>query len=244
MTSAQLKMSLALWTRRLTYRRGKLAQARREAASGAGGATPGVITATEAARIRKWRSNVAEAERIVNRRRDQIAARRPKPKVSARAKALSEFARYIGVTERPAYSNGNSANISRWQARFGFGRVPYCGIAIAEMLSRAGVRGVTSRLASVALIEDDARAGRAPFGRGWTSARTGVLPGDLVVIGGRGVHVEMVEKVLAGGAVQTIGANTSPGRAGSQANGGGIWRRRRSAGEIRGFARVNFPGGG
>lgn len=196
------------------------------------------VKANNVAGIKKWGDRLRYCRKMIAKRDREIKAKTPKR--STRQKALAEFAKYIGVTERPASSNGNPANISRWQARWGFGRVPYCGIGCCEMLSRAGVKGLSSRLAAVALIEQDAKARRGPF-RGWTTDRGKVLPADLVVIGGYGVHVEMVEKVLGGGRVQTIGANTSPGRAGSQSNGGGIWRRIRTPGEIRGFALIDFP---
>lgn len=235
MSVAQLKASLALWTRRLRDRRDALALARREAASGAGGATPGVVTASEATRIRKWRSNVAEAERNVNRRRRQIAAKKPRP--SSRGKAVAWAAARVGTTERPAGSN-RGPTIDQWQRAFGFRGAPWCGLMVGNALRAGGVRGVTSRIASVALIEDDARAGRAPF-RGWTSG-SGVLRGDLVVIGGRGVHVGMVVERHRDGSCTTLEGNTSFGPGGSQANGGALARRRRSRGEIRGYARVRY----
>lgn len=42
-------------------------------------------------------------------------------------------------------------------------------------------------------------------------------------------HVEIVERVLSGGRIQTIGGNTSSGHGGSQSNGNGCYRRIRSA---------------
>jgi hypothetical protein len=102
------------------------------------------------------------------------------------------------------------------------------------------VKGVNYRLASVAYIEDDAKSRRAPF-RAWTTSAGGVLPGDLVVLFGRGIHVEMVESVQAG-YVKTIGGNTSPpSGGGSQANGGGVFRRSRPLSQCRGFALVRYP---
>jgi hypothetical protein len=157
----------------------------------------------------------------------------------ARGRAVSSFLAYVGTTESPPGSNGGP-HISAWQAEFGFGRVAWCGIACAHHLRAAGVPGVTSRLASVALIEQDARAGRAPFVR-WSHDARGALPGDLVVIGGHGVHVEMVRRVNADGSVETIGGNTSFGAGGSQSNGGCVAARHRSASEITGVAHVDFP---
>jgi hypothetical protein len=105
------------------------------------------------------------------------------------------------------------------------------------------VHGVSYRLASVSLIEDDARARRAPFGHGWTTDPSKVLRGDLVVLFRRGCHVEMVRSIdLKRGLLITDGGNTSAGSAGSQSNGGGSYRRVRSLRDVHGFARVNFPG--
>ncbi len=227
MSTVALKASLALWTRRLKYRRArhrfyhhKSKNPRRDRLAA------------------KWHGKVGYAETMVSRRRKELAARKPKP--SARGKAVGWAKARVGIVENPPGSNGNPANISRWQASLGFGRVPWCGIACAKALQAAGVRGVTSRLASVALVEDDARAGRLPF-RGWSSG-SGVMRGDMVVIGGRGVHVELVVARHDDGSCSTIGGNTSFGPGGSQSNGGAMAARRRSPSEIRGYALVRYPG--
>lgn len=143
----------------------------------------------------------------------------------------------VGVRENPAGSNGGG-QISEWERQFGFGRVPWCGIFCGAALRHAGVKDVSSRIAAVAFIEDDARASRGPF-RGWTTSTGSVRPGDLVVLFGRGVHVELVVSVV-NGHVNTVGGNTSSGNAGSQSNGGGVFRRTRSLGDVRGFALVNY----
>jgi len=230
MSTRWLKASLAQWLRKLTYRRSHLAIARREARRGAG-----VITATEAARIRKWKANVAEAERNVAKRRQQIRARTPKP--SSRGNAVAWTAARVGTTERPPGSN-RGPSIDAWQRAFGFRGAPWCGLFCGNAMRAANVKGVTSRIAAVAFIEDDARARRAPF-RGWSNG-SGVMRGDLVVIGGRGVHVELVVERHADGSCSTIGGNTSFGPGGSQSNGGAVARRRRSRGEITGYALVRY----
>ncbi len=234
MSTVALKASLALWTRRLKYRRArhrfyhhKSKNPRRDRLAA------------------KWHGKVGYAETMVSRRRKELAARKPRPaawgaKPSARGKAVGWAKARVGIVEKPSGSNGNPANISRWQASLGFGRVPWCGIFCAKALQAAGVRGVSSRLASVALVEDDARAGRAPF-RAWSSGR-GVSRGDMVVIGGRGVHVELVVERHADGSCSTTGGNTSFGPGGSQSNGGAVAARRRSPSEIRGYALVRYPG--
>lgn len=64
-------------------------------------------------------------------------------------------------------------------------------------------------------------------------------PGDLVLYDftGSGVaaHVGIHEATTLLGTFQAVEGNTSPGNTGSQANGGGVWRRYRSRGVILGW---------
>lgn len=67
-------------------------------------------------------------------------------------------------------------------------------------------------------------------------------PGDLVVFnfpGGSGVadHVGLARGPARGGVIPTIEGNTSPGSGGSQANGGGVYKRSRPVGTIAAVAR-------
>jgi hypothetical protein len=103
------------------------------------------------------------------------------------------------------------------------------------------VQGIDSSLASVGAIEDYAKQAAKCY-RGWTTDRSKIKQGDLVVIGGYGVHVEMVRgPEQPDGGVPTYGGNTSPGNSGSQSNGGGAYKRVRYPSEVRGFALVRFP---
>jgi hypothetical protein len=170
--------------------------------------------------------------------------------LTPRGKALRWMTRHRGLTERPAETNSDDrkdgiraaqllcANGGRWL----IGQ-PWCGTWCYNALHAAGVRGLSSRLASVALIEDDARAHRAPF-RGWTRDIHKVLRGDLVVLFGRGTHVALVRCIFKRGGiwwVETDEGNTSSGDAGSQDNGGGSYRRMRPLSAVHGFALVNYP---
>ena len=173
-------------------------------------------------------------------------SRRRRRLLTPRGKALRWMTRHRGCSEQPYGSNTDRRKdgIRVAQQRFGAWLVgqPWCGTWCANALHAAGVRGVTGRLASVALIEDDARARRRPF-RGWTRDPGKVLRGDLVVLFGRGVHVEMVRSVdRRRGLLITDGGNTSAGSGGSQSNGGGSYRRVRSVRDVHGFALVNYPG--
>ncbi len=222
MNLVALRFSLnRIWLPRLSSRRKKLAQARRE------GHASGSLTPTEVKRINNWKGEVAEAEKMVARRRREIAAKTPKP-ASGRAKAVANARGYVGVAEQPPGSN-RSATIDKWQRRFGFRGVAWCGIFCGNMLMDAGVRGVTGRIAAVALIEDDAKAGRGPFVR-WTTNERDAESGDLAVIGSYGQHVELVESVNADGSLNTIGGNV----------GQAVRRMRRSPGQVRGIAKVRF----
>jgi len=117
---------------------------------------------------------------------------------------------------------------------------PWCGVWCFTALKAAGVPGINARMAAVTFIEDDARAGRGPF-RGWTVDHSRVMRGDLVVIGGRGVHVETVREVHGAGAVTTDGGNTNPGTPATSGTAFGSFRRRRFPPEIHGFALVDYP---
>jgi hypothetical protein len=67
-------------------------------------------------------------------------------------------------------------------------------------------------------------------------------PGDLLGLFGESTHVAMVERRVVGG-YQTIEGNTSPGNAGSQANGGGCFRRLRPDSAVVYVVRPNYPEG-
>ncbi len=177
----------------------------------------------------------------------RAAARNGSGDLSPRGRALRWLSEHRELTEQPGGSNtdGRADGIRRAQLECAGGASwlvgqPWCGVWCWAALRHAGVGSLTPRLASVAFIEDDARAGRGPF-RGWTTSRERVLRGDLVVIGGRGVHVETVRETRPDGSVITDGGNTSPGRAGSQANGGGAFQRTRFPSEVHGFALVDYP---
>jgi hypothetical protein len=173
----------------------------------------------------------------------------PPPVSNPRQAAMNHMEARVGFTENPAGSNFDSrsngihkcqdvtADGSHW-----LDRTAWCGSWCNYAMQNAGVQNRGSWMASVASIEDYARAGRYCF-KGWTTSRSSVRPGDLVIVGGYGVHVEMVRaKPLSDGSVPTYGGNTSSGTSGSQSNGGGAYRRVRYPSEVRGFALVRYPG--
>lgn len=178
--------------------------------------------------------------------------------LTPRGKALRWLTNHRGLTERPAGSNTDDRKdgIRKAQRDCAGGGTwlvgqPWCGVWCFNALQAAGVKGINSRMASVALIEDDARARRRPY-RGWVDGPRvlqawhdeRLLRGDLVVLFGRGVHVATlreIKRVNGTWVAVTDEGNTSPGVGGSQDNGGGSYRRVRPLGAVRGAALVDYP---
>jgi hypothetical protein len=151
----------------------------------------------------------------------------------------------LGYTEDPAGSNCDSRpdGIRNAQDRTAGGGTwlryqPWCGCALYVALEAGGVKRLDSSLASVASCEDDAKKGIKCW-RGWTTDRSKVQPGDAVIVGGYGVHVETV-RGFNGSNTLTYGGNTSPGSSGSQSNGGGWYARERYPSEVRGYSLVDY----
>lgn len=168
--------------------------------------------------------------------------------LTPRGKALRWCTRHMRITEQPAGSNSDlrADGIRHWQTICAGGgawlhNCAWCGVFAFNALHAAGVKGLSSRLASVALIEDDAKAGHGPF-RGWSTDPSKALRGDLVVLFGRGVHVGVVREVnMKHRYVVTSEGNTSSGATGSQDNGGGSFRRVRPFTAVRGYALIDYP---
>lgn len=171
----------------------------------------------------------------------------PAPVGNPRQLALDHMHKRLEYTESPANSNCDDRpdGIRTAQDHCAAGTwlrgEPWCGCWCFYALETASVAKIDYHLASVAQIEDYARGGQKCY-RGWTTDPSKVKNGDLVVIGGRGVHVEMVRGAASSSSVPTYGGNTSPGTGGSQSNGGGAYARTRYASEIHGYALVRYPG--
>jgi hypothetical protein len=151
---------------------------------------------------------------------------------------------HLGITENPANSNCDTRSDGIRTSQDGCANgtwlrnQPWCGCWAWSGLYAAGKVGKgESWLASVASIEDYAKAGKGPF-KGWTTDGTKAKKGDLVVLFGRGQHVGTVRSIDSGYAYTWEG-NTSSGGSGSQSNGGGSYKRSRSRnGETYGYALV------
>lgn len=185
---------------------------------------------------RKWYTKLQEADRVLER--VNASFQKTAPVLGKRDEAIAFGRRYIGVHESPAGSNRGPL-IDQWQRRFGFLGAPWCGIFLGNELLAAGVHGVTSRIASVDAIEDDARAHRGCFFGYTVGYGSHAQRGDAVILFGRGVHVEIIVDVVPGG-YRTIGGNTSATTAGNQSAGGCVAPHTRSAGEVHGVAHVRY----
>lgn len=175
--------------------------------------------------------------------------------LTVRGTALRWWTNHRGLREDPPGSNRDKRKdgITAAQKRLGAWLVglPWCGVYVANALLAAGVKGVSYRQASVALCEEDARAGRAPFrdflAPTLKNARR-CLRGDAVILFGYGVHIEGFRALKyvrgVGWCCRCEGGNTRPpGMSGSQADGGMSTPTLRPLSSIHGFCRVDFPGG-
>lgn len=164
---------------------------------------------------------------------------------SWRDKSADWHNNHLGITESPANSNCDSRSdgIRNSQDKTANGtwlrNQPWCGCWAFMGLYQSGkvVSGTDSWMASVASIEDYAKAGRGPF-RGWTTDGSKAKKGDLVILFGRGQHVGTVREITSS-TCRTWEGNTSSGSSGSQSNGGGSYKRDRSrSSETYGYALV------
>lgn len=154
-----------------------------------------------------------------------------KRQTPARFRAVDRAAKYVGVTEHPPGSN-RGALIDRWNvAACGILGVYWCASFVHGMFLEIGV--TLPGGASVLNV------------RAWAQSVGDIVKrprrGDLACFEfGEGAwdygdHIGHVERVLAlrwsggkfTGWIQTVEGNTQSGTAGSQSNGGGVFRRRR-----------------
>ena len=154
------------------------------------------------------------------------------------AQMLAEARRWLGTRGRPnalttAYASRNG---SEYKA------VAWCDISVTEWARRSGNTAAVlpggDRAYTVYHAQDFQRAGR--WHTGTTANVNAAKPGDIVFFDwgasnsvGAIDHVGVVEKVLGGGRLQTIEANTSDA----------CLRRVRSADVIAGYGRPAYSGG-
>lgn len=160
------------------------------------------------------------------------------------AKAALAFAvAQIGTVEHPAGSNWGP-KISDWIKGAGYGSgVPWCGCFTNACVMAGGVQSGAGWIGYTPAVVTHAKRGIG----GWSWHASGEA-GDLALFdtpgGDPAVHIGVTEKRLSVTSYQTIEGNTSSGSGGSQANGGGVFRRQRSTQggfRIIGFARPPWP---
>lgn len=148
----------------------------------------------------------------------------------------------VGRTEHPTNSNrlplpeGGTLWSAVGLAGYDKARAPWCGGFVQYVLGpeASGIPASTMAYTPAAIA--------AYRGRGW--AVTAPQPGDLVWFnfsGGRSPeHVGLVLAVNKDGSIISVEGNTSPGDAGSQSNGGGVFRRIRPARYVVGYGRPRY----
>lgn len=164
-------------------------------------------------------------ETVASRRTSSAeASGTPTGSVSAAVRAATS---YLGVKE--VGQNNRGPEVDKLQKPFGFVGAPWCGIYVGTVLRKAGVKGVDSRVASVAEIERMARAKTGAFTGGWHSAAH-TRAGDALVTR-QGEHVVYVTGVDPDGTIHAIGGNTGNGA---------VERRTYKPGEVFGAARPRY----
>ena len=136
------------------------------------------------------------------------------------------------------YTEGRN-NDNKYAAEVGHANhQAWCGTFTDAMLRRVGQRNEPSSVWTPAGLQAYRKLGRAIDRNGPAQ------PGDIVYFdwqGGTGTngvdHVGIVVGVRPDGQVETVEGNTSPSNAGSQSNGGGVYRRVRPRSVIAGFGR-------
>ena len=138
----------------------------------------------------------------------------------------------IGYVERPV-------NVTKFAAEAGHinGR-PWCATFLVAMMRRAGVTLPSESAYTPTMANGFKRAGR------WLRAgEDDVRPGDVAFYqfpgSSRINHVGIVVRASQV-AVECVEGNTAPGGAGSQTNGGGVYRRTRPRSYVAGFGRPYY----
>lgn len=151
-------------------------------------------------------------------------------------KAIDWAKSKVGTTESPAGSNWGP-RIGEWIKFTGYtGPVPWCGCFAAFAVVKIGGARIPNRirLGYTGYIVADARSGRNGL-REVSSASA--RAGDIVVFDFG--HIGLIKHV-DGSTLYTVEGNTSAGESGSQANGGGVFERVRSLGDVVVIARPDY----
>jgi hypothetical protein len=138
----------------------------------------------------------------------------------------SKYGRWIAAQLNQSWLAGPSASIA------------WCAIFQSWALAQVGVSvpGMPGYNCDTIL--------NACHARGLTVAVSAARRGDLVIYdwdhNGSGDHIGLVEQRQSTTVIQTLEGNTSSGVAGSQSNGGGVWRRTRNLNYVKAVIRPNY----
>lgn len=166
------------------------------------------------------RRQINKLTALIHRRDKQIKAL---PKASQRAQAVKFALSLVGRHEdagrpnRAAWLDSWALQIGRWM----LGQ-PWCGLLCWIVAKHVGL-ALTKETVSTVAIRNHARRGSGGF-KGWTSIDH-ARPGDLIVMGFKGAAGGPMHVGMYVGNGRIVEGNTSPGRSGSQNNGGGAFIR-------------------
>lgn len=200
---------------------------------------PDERTAEQLERARVRAKHLSDAPRFAD------LLRTGQPAAAAGPEAACKWAlEQVGTTENPPGSNWGG-RIEDWIRATGYtSPVPWCGCFVNAALIRAGLPTGSGWIGFTPAIVARARAGTG--GWSWHGPESG-RRGDLALFdtpgGDPAVHVGLVLARLDASTYDTVEGNTSSGSGGSQDNGGGVFKRRRSTGgtfRIIGFARPPY----
>jgi hypothetical protein len=212
-----MKSIVSRWRDRLRVRKGLEARARKRYIWHP--------TKSNRAVLKQRRAQVAYAERVIARHKDDNGAGR------AVKWALSQ----VGVSEHPNGSNWGHP-VQDWIKNTGYsGPVPWCACFATEVAMHGGAPKLKNGYTPAIL------AGIGNFKR-----VSDPRPGDFALFKFPGVssatadHIGVVGSVTPS-TVTCIEGNTSPTSGGSQNNGGGVYLKTRSRALVAGWIRPPYP---
>lgn len=138
----------------------------------------------------------------------------------------------LGVHENAG--TNRSPTVDQLERGFGMLAQPWCGIFVGTALREAGVKGVDSRVASVAEIERMARSRQGAFAGGFHASAHARRGDALITV--RGGHVALVTKVDRDRAGRVIRIHTIGGNQGA----GDVSRRTYTPEQVYGAARPRY----
>ena len=138
----------------------------------------------------------------------------------------------LGTREQP-----DGSNRTKYGAWYGWDGLSWCDIFVSWVAAHAGALDIIGRCAYTPAHAAWFQA----MGRWGTEPRPGAIAFfDFPDSVHRIQHVGIVERVLPKGIIQTIEGNTSSGERGSQSNGDGVYRRRRSTAYVVGYGYPDY----